>query len=152
MMLVNNSTPCYHFINITEYHIVDISVCGASDFIGAVSALTAIVLILVAKAYKEFIYRLLLYMSMDGLISCLMTLAFRPAIDFNLQHEYKVAESVLLLFFTNYLVYLYFFLLLWLMLYLFLLAVFRVQLKKTKHETIGLVTVLVTPLTFIWVF
>ena len=53
---------------------------------------------------------------------------------------------------TSYLVYVYSFLLCWLGLYLFSLAVFRVQLKKTKHEAIGLVTVLVTPLTFYCVF
>ena len=48
-------------------------------------------------------------------------------------------------FISNYVIDVYFFLLCWLGLYLFSLAVFRVQLMKTKHEAIGLVTVLVTP-------
>ena len=48
-------------------------------------------------------------------------------------------------------VYCYALFLWWIVFYLFLLAVFRVQFKKTKHEVIGLVTVLVTPLNFAWV-
>ena len=40
----------------------------------------------------------------------------------------------------------------WLGFYLFLLAVFRIQIKKIKHEAIGLVIVLVTPVTFLWIF
>ena len=37
-------------------------------------------------------------------------------------------------------------------LYLFLLAVSRIQIKKIKHEAIGLVIVLVAPFTFLWIF
>ena len=34
----------------------------------------------------------------------------------------------------------------------FLLAVSRIQIKKIKHEAIGLVIVLVAPFTFLWIF
>ena len=71
MDVTSNSTDCYYFINTTSRFIIDLSVSGAAAFIGAVSALTAIGLILVAKAHKDFIYRLLLYMATVALFSCL---------------------------------------------------------------------------------
>ena len=55
-------------------------------------------------------------------------------------------------FFFSYFICVYSFLLCWLGLYLFSLAVFRIQIKKIKHEAIGLVIVLVTPVTFLWIF
>ena len=86
-------------------------------------------------------------MAVDTVIGCLASIVKVFAIDYNIQFViYVVIFSC-----TWYLVLVYAFLLGWLGLYLFSLAVFRVQLKKTKHEAIGLVTVLVTPLTFLWV-
>ena len=61
----NSSTDCYSFMNNSYELIINLSVYGATTSIGAVSALTAIVLILVAKGYKEFVYRLILYMALD---------------------------------------------------------------------------------------
>ena len=141
----SNLTHCYHFINAT---VVDISIYGAATVIGAVSSLTAIILILVAKAYKEFIYRLVLYMAVDAFIVFLAIIALIFEIEYNIGFVISTPTFLLKL----YMIYMYAFLLCWLGLYLFLLAVFRVQLKKAKHEAIGLMTVLVTPLTFLWVF
>ena len=143
----SNSTDCY-FMNTTSQLIVNLSVYGASTFIGAVSFLSSIVLILVAKGYKEFIYRLVLYMAVDGLIACPVRISYSFERDYNVVNEIFFTTDVIVI----YLIYVYSFLLCWLGLYLFSLAVFKVQLKKTKHETIGLVTVLVIPLTFLWVF
>ena len=147
MDATSNSTDCYSIINTTSRFIIDVSVSGATAFIGAVSALTAIGFILVAKAYKDFIYRLLLYMATVALFSCLAKFATSFVTDYKLRYEVVLLIRAM----ENYFVCVYFFLLCWLGLYLFSLAVFRVQLKKTKHEVIGLVTVLVTPLTFLWV-
>ena len=149
MAATNNSTDCYNYVNGTIQLIINLSMNGATCLIGAGSCLTAIVLILAAKGHKVFIYRLLLYMAVDGFLGCLITLAFIFERDYNAQY-YEVVISTYCI--SNYLVDVYSFLLCWLVLYLFSLAVFRVQLKKTKHEAIGLVTVLVTPLTFLWVF
>ena len=147
---LNNSTDCYNFISNSTELIINLSVYGATTSIGAVSCLTAIVLILVAKGYKEFVYRLILYMAVDGLFAFPLTVTWRVLVD---TYELKyIVVNTLLNVIVNYLIYEYLFLLCWLGFYLFLLAVFRVQLKKTKHEAIGLVTVLVTPLTFLWVF
>ena len=143
----SNSTDCYYFINSTSRFIIDLSVSGAAAFIGAVSALTAIGLILVAKAYKDFIYRLLLYMATVALFLCQAEFATSFVTDYKLRYEVVLLTIVM----KNYFVFVYFFLHCWFGLYLLSLAVFRVQLKKTKHEVIGLVTVLVTPLTFLWV-
>ena len=145
MDVANSSTEC---INGTSQFIVDLSVGGVTCLIGAGSCLTAIVLILVAKGHKEFIYRLLLYMAVDGLLGSLTLITYVFESDYNVRYDILAATFMLL----SYLIFTYSFLLCWLGLYLFSLAVFRVQLKKTKHEAIGLVTVLVTPLTFSWVF
>ena len=145
MDATSNSTDCYSIINTTSRFIINLSVYGAAAFVGAVSALTAIGLILVAKAYKDFIYRLLLYMATVALFSCLAKFATSFVTDYKLRYEVVLLTNAM----KSYFAYVYFFLLSWLGLYLFSLAVFRVQLKKTKHEVIGLV---VTPLTFLWVF
>ena len=138
-----NVSECYNFT--TSQLITYLSVYGATTSIGAVSCLTAIVLIMVAKGYKEFINRLILYMAVDGLISYWLIIADIFERKDNVRHE--ILHLVVL-----YLTYTYCFLLCWLGLYLFLLAVFRVQLKKKKHELIGLVSVLATPSIFLWVF
>ena len=106
----------------------------------------AIVLILVAKAYKEFIYRVVLYMAVAVAIGLLASILNVFEIDYSKRFE---IVALLLNYTFLYLIYVHSFLLCWLGLYLFSLAVFRVQLKKTEHEAIGLVTVLVTPLTFL---
>ena len=142
------TSNCYYFINTTSRFIIDLSVSGAAAFIGAVSALTAIGLILVAKAHKDFIYRLLLYMATAALFSCLAEIGNNFVTDYKLLYEISMITDTLKYYFLC----LYSFILCWFGLYLLSLAVFRVQLKKTKHEVIGLVTVLVTPLTFLWVF
>ena len=144
MAASNNSTDCYNFINSTSQLVTDLSTTGTMCLFGAGSCLTAIVLILVAKAHKAFIYRLLLYMAVDGLLECPVALAYIFVSDYTVQYEILTATILLESFF----IYVYSILLCWLGLYLFSLAVFRVQLNKTKHEAIGLVTVLVTPLIF----
>ena len=148
MVLASNSTDCYNFINHTGQLITNLSVYGATGFIGVVSSLTAIFLILIAKTHKEFINRLLLYMASVCFLTCLTTIAYNFESDYNVRYEISKPTNILM----GYFVYVYSFLLCWLGLYLFSLAVFRVQLKKPKHEAIGLVIVLVTPLTFLWVF
>ena len=100
---------------------------------------------------QVFIFRLLLYMSVDAFFASLATIVYRLVLDYyrnNSQHEMAKSMTYLLMI---YLVYLYTFLLCWLVMYLFLLAVFRVQLKKMKHEAIGLVIAVVTPVGFLWV-
>ena len=87
-------------------------------------------------------------MAVDGLLGCLTLITYVFESDYNVRNE-KLAATFMLL---SYLIFTYSFLLCLLGLYLFSLAVFRVQLKKTKHEAIGLVTVLVTLLTYSWVY
>ena len=148
MATTSNSSECYNFINHTSQLIINLSVYGGSASFGALSSLTATVLILVAKEHKEFIYRLMMYMAVCALVSCLAQLINIFETDYSINYEITMPSKLTML----YLIYVYNFLMCWLGLYLFSLAVFRVQLKKTKHEAIGLVTVLVTPLTFVWVF
>ena len=148
MTITVNSSDCQSVFNSTTQLVVNLSVYGATTSIGAISSLAAVVIILVAKGYKEFVYRLLLYMAVDNLLGFPIYLAYKFELHFNVHHGLTIPTS----FFFSYFICVYLFLLCWLGLYLFLLAVFRVQIKKIKHEAIGLVIVLVTPLTFLWIF
>ena len=147
MTITVNSSDCQSVFNSTTQLVVNLSVYGATISIGAISSLAAVI-ILVAKGYKEFVYRLLLYMAVDNLIRFPIYLAYKFELSYNLHHGLTIPTS----FLFNYFFCVYLFLLCWLGLYLFLLAVFRIQIKKIKHEAIGLVIVLVTPLTFLWIF
>ena len=118
---------------------------GVTTSIGAISSLAAVVIILVAKGYKEFVYRLLLYMAVDNLIGFPICVADKFQGN---RHGLTIPTAL----FFSYFIFVYLFLLCWLGLYLFLLAVSRIQIKKIKHEAIGLVIVLVTPFTFLWIF
>ena len=143
-----NSTDCNSYINSTSQLVVNLSVYGAITSIGAISSLAAVVIILVAKGYKEFVYRLLLYMAVDNLLGFPIYLAYKFEVNYNVHHGLTIPTS----FFFSYFIFVYLFLLCWFGLYLFLLAVSRIQIKKIKHEAIGLVIVLVTPFTFLWIF
>ena len=148
MTITVNSSDCQSVFNSTTQLVVNLSVYGATTSIGAISSLAAVVIILVAKGYKEFVYRLLLYMAVDNLIGFPIYLAYKFELKFNVHHGLTIPTS----FLFDYFICVYLFLLCWLGLYLFLLAVLKVQIKKIKHEAIGLVIVLVTPLTFLWIF
>ena len=148
MTITVNFSDCHNIFNSTTQFVVNLSVYGATTSIGAISSLAAVVIILVAKGYKEFVYRLLLYMVVDCLIGFPIYLAYKFELSYNLHHGLTIPTS----FLFDYFICVYLFLLCWLGLYLFLLAVFKVQIKKIKHEAIGLVIVLVTPLTFLWIF
>ena len=119
-----------------------LSLAIASQFVGVLSVLTAIILILVSRAHKNFLYRLLLYWAVSGLallISGLLSLiqSYYVFIISNFVFTYSILAFYLFLW--------------WIVFYLFLLAVFRVQLNKTKHKIIGLVIALTAPLTIAWV-
>ena len=105
-------------------------------------SLLSLILLLLSKAYKDFLHRLLCYMSVSA--SVILISVFMPLVD---SKAVRLAGS----FVCIYTAVVYCLLLFWIGMYLFLLALFRVQLKKTKHEVIGMVTVLVTPLAFAWV-
>ena len=148
MTITVNSSDCQSVFNSTTQLVVNLSVYGATTSIGAISSLAAVVIILVAKGYREFVYRLLLYMAVDCLIGFPIYVAYKFELHFNVHHGLTIPTS----FLFDYFICVYLFLLCWLGLYLFLLAVLKVQIKKIKHEAIGLVIVLVTPLTFLWIF
>ena len=140
-----NSTDCHSILNSTSQTVINLSVFGVTTSIGAISSLAAVVIILGAKGYKEFVYRLLLYMAVDNLIGFPIFVADK----FEGNHHGLTVPTAL---FFSYFICVYLFLLCWLGLYLFLLAVSRIQIKKIKHEAIGLVIVLVAPFTFLWIF
>ena len=109
---------------------------------GSLSSLSAILLVLASKSHRRFIHRIFLYLATSAFMllsaSILNLLSFKCA-------------ALLKYLLVGYSSYVYFLLLFWIIFYLFLLAAFRVQLNRLKHEVIGVVAVLVLPLSVEWV-
>ena len=144
-----NATYC---LNISSKdHFILSTTFTASCSVGVLSSLAAIILLLVSKGYKEFIYRLFLYLSTAALVMGTAQMLYAT------RYEYKIVESQetwLVRFITFTLAYsgwIYCLVLCWIGFYVFWLAMHHVQLKKPKHEVTGLVIVLVSPLTVLWV-
>ena len=92
MTITVNSSDCHSLFNSTTQLVVNLSVYGATTSIGAISSLAAVAIILVAKGYKEFVYRLLLYMAVDGLI---VYVAYKFELHFNVHHGLTIPTSFL---------------------------------------------------------
>ena len=144
-----NSTSCLDFnLSRVEYVISNTTITTSSSF-GVVSSLFAIFIICYTKAYKEHIHRLLLYLSVMAFISSLSTLTdevvrWARGID-AFQHWIIVPRLVM-----GYALTTYYLLLCWVALYILSLARHWVCFKKTRHEVLGLVLVLASPLVVIW--
>ena len=125
-----------------QYFILSTVSCS----VGVLSSLAAIILLLVSKGYKEFIHRLFLYLSTAALVVCAGQLLYVVEKEYSIYIVFIRVTA----FVISYMSLIYFSLLSWIGFYMFWLTVFKVQLKKIKHEVIGLGIVLVIPLTFSW--
>ena len=132
--------------NLSEENKEHFILSTVSSSVGVLSSLVAIILLLVSKGYKEFIHRLFLYLSTAAL---LLSVAQLLVVS---EEEYSISMKTIRVttFVIAYMSLIYFSLLSWIGFYVFWLTVFKVQLKKIKHEVIGLGIVLVIPLTFSW--
>ena len=104
--------------------------------------MATVLLVFTSKAYKLFIHRLFLYLSVSAFV--LLSSSYMDLLNYKCAAFFKY----LLLIYSSYV---YFLLLFWIIFYLFLLAAFRVQPNQLKHEVIGVVAVLVLPLSVEWV-
>ena len=93
MTITVNSSDCHSVFNSTTQLVVNLSVYGATTSIGAISSLAAVVIILVAKGYKEFVYRLLLYMAVDNLLGFPIYLAYKFEVNYNVLHDLTIPTS-----------------------------------------------------------
>ena len=145
--LEENNTNCLNLSS--EYHIVLSTTFTASCSVGVLSSLAAIILLLVSKGYKEFIHRLFLYLSTAALVACAIQLLYSIRYDYMESQDTWLVRFII--FILSYSSWTYFLFLCWIGFYVFWLIMHHVQLKKPKHEVTGLVFVLLSPLTVLWV-
>ena len=120
----------------------------ASNSVGLVSSLSAIALILAARAYKDLIQRLILYLSLSALVSSLATLIGQVVQWSKVMN--KPWEEALLRTLMGYAILAYYILICWMALYVFMFALFQVRLNSIKYEVTGLVIGSVLPFTVLW--
>ena len=127
--------------------------------VGLLSSLAAIVLVLITRAYKEFIQRLFLYLAITATVVCTLLLS-SPVVLITLDahndttqlqaklDEIQIAFSVLL----GYFVMVYGLLLCWIGVYVASLTIGIMKFKSIRHEIIGLAIVTFTPMTAVCIF
>ena len=146
-MFTANFTACL-LVNYSKNDYAVFEIVGtASSALGLLASLVATALILLSKAYRVFILRLMLYLAGSALLSSLCTLTTSVVVLINFNY---FKSLIVLRLITAYSLLVYYLFLCWIALYIFSLALCSVQLKKAVHEVIGLVFVLIFPLASVW--
>ena len=118
-----------------------------SHSVGLLSSLAAIVLVLITRAYKEFIQRLFLYLAITATFICtpiILSSAVVNDIHVNIGEEkFLMAMEISLVYFDL----VYSLLLCWIGVYVLSLTIGIRRFKSIRYEIIGLATVTITPLT-----
>ena len=139
----SNDTDCLAFnFTTTEDHIVFYT-SASSNLLGLVSSVVAIVFVVVTRAYKVPVNRLILYLSVDTLLYTIVT-------PFVFYLDGSGVPSKVCLFWSVYFRLLYSIFVCWISIYVFVLVVLKVKLKRARYEVIGILFVLLIPLTFVW--
>ena len=131
-----------------------------SNSVGILSSLAAIVLVLITRAYKEFIQRLFLYLAITATLLCTLLLSmfvvFLIILDAHndttqLQAKFDEIQLAFLVP-LRYFVMVYGLLLCWIGVYVASLTIGIRRFKSIRHEIIGLAFVTITPLTAVCIF
>ena len=122
-----------------------------SDSVGILSSLAAIVLVLITRAYKEFIQRLFLYLAITATVVCTLTLCQDVvSLVLDAHNNTKIDEFRIAIWFPlGYFGLLYGLLLCWIGVYVASLTIGGI-FKSIRYEIIGLAIVTITPLTLAW--
>ena len=131
-----------------------------SNSLGILSSLAAIVLVLITRAYKEFIQRLFLYLAIAATFLCTLLLSsfvvFLIMLDAHnntTQLQAKIDEfKIAISFPLGYFGLLYALLLCWIGVYVASLTIGIRRFKYLRHEIIGLAIVAFTPMTVVCTF
>ena len=150
-----NDTDCLKMLaeEFDTWKVIDISVCSSSSVI----CILAIIFILAAKGYKQFVHRLTLYLIAVDLLKAIVSIL-------NILPVYRngtvVAVRVGFMgfcsavgFFLEVVAWMEKLVICWIVLYLVMVLVFRHSANaiKVKHEVCGIAVVLVLPLLVSWV-
>ena len=156
----NASGPA--FCNLSSWNesqfLLIVSTQVTSYSVGLLLSLAAILLVLITRAYKEFIQRLFLYLAITATVVCTLLLSI-PVVLIMLdahndttQLQAKLDEfQIAISFPLGYFVLLYALLLCWIGVYVASLTIgIRKRFKPIRYEIIGLAIVTITPLTLAW--
>ena len=118
---------------------------------------TAIVLIVKARAYRLFLHRLTLYLAIGGILRSLAYMLQVLPVEVNPQDGHTVelrkgwgGACVFGGFMIQYMGFVQAFTVTWTCCYLFGLVMFQKQWKQLKHETAGLAIIVFAPFLFTW--
>ena len=109
-----------------------------TEFVGVASCLAAMIVIFVSKAYKEFIHRLILYLSVLAMLLFLsewLAWNYREVTFKFLQGYFALAYALVVC---------------WIGVYILMLVVCSVKPRKLYHEYAGIVVVLCLPILIVW--
>ena len=115
----------------------------------------AFIMIIAFKAYKQFVHRLILYLTVAAFcLSILYALQILPTREVGDTILLRVGWGGLctaIAFLDQYTGWVMLLILCWISFYIFLLAVFRCSTTKHKYEFFGLLFIVLLPLTYIWI-
>ena len=128
-----------------------------SNSAGILSSLAAIVLVLITRAYKEFIQRLFLYLAITATFVCTLLL-FDSVVNYvhvnsgtitKKEIQFQMAMRIPVVYFDM----VYGLLLCWIGVYVASLTIGIRRFKSIRHEMVGLAIVTITPLTasVVWI-
>ena len=151
MASVNNS--CFEFSQ-EELSQVTAAVVSVSA-LAVIACAIAVILIIVLKLYKKFLNRLVLYLMVAaGSYSVAFILAITPVYHSNGGVQVREGLDGLCAafgFFNQMTEWIFHGTMAWVIVYLTLMAVFKYQADKPKHEVSGLVIILLLPLIINWI-
>ena len=138
----------YNF-TVTQGRVIN-GVLVADLLVVVFSCLLAIALILATKSFKDFIIRLIVYLSIAAIIHSVAYLLFNFYYGTTEWTRVWQIAQVPLFLVTCYSLLVYGLLLCWMGLYVLTLSLCGGRLKKVKYEIIGVFTVLLSPLVAVW--
>ena len=146
-MDATNATTARLFINLNSGFAV----------IGCLSSLSAVVLILIARAYLQYVHRLQLYLAIVSFVSA-MSIGFET-LPVTVGADGTVAvpngswddACVAIGYIAQHFGFSKAYCVVWICVYVFVLAMFQKQLKQPRYEVTGLVIVFALPAVFAWV-
>ena len=140
---IDNSSDCLVFNFSETEDDINFYASFSSNLLGCLSSVVAIVFVVVTRAYRLPVNRLILYLSVDTLLYTVVT-PFVYVVDG------PSVLSKIIIFWSEYFHVLYSIFVCWIGIYIFALVVLKVKLKRARYEVIGILIVLVIPLTFVW--
>ncbi len=134
-----------------------IAISYALAVIASIACIVTILIILILKAYRQYVYRLALYLAFVSLLLAITQGLEVAPVDTGGAENSTISlkdgwndACIAFGFIVQYAIWSTNLAIAWVCFYIFMLAVFNVQLNKRKHEVIGILTIAFLPSLFSW--